>query len=420
MDQLFSQNRPVYLDFNSTTPPIPELLHKIPSFLEAWANPSSIHQFGRNPKTLLRESRQKLAQFLNLDPLEIIFTASGSESNNLAIKGVYFNEFELNSKKPEFRNQIIISSVEHPSLIKAAMSLKTFGAHIDLIPVKKTGEIDLEVYQQLLSEKTLLVSVMAVNNETGNIFPIKKMSKMAHEKGALFHVDAVQALGKMRFHFRDWDVDLGSLAAHKFYSLRGAGILYSKRGTKFTSLIHGGGQERARRGGTENILAIAAFAEMTTYKEQIFEKAEQMKDLRDLLETLILQNIREVKITGIESERVCNTSSLVIEGVDSESMLMSLDIKGFAVSSGAACSSGSTEPSHVLLAMGLSREEAQSSLRISVGWTTTKEEIQVFVHTLKEIVQRLRQLKEDEKIKRIEKNQLIKEQEKSKEDSANV
>ncbi len=375
----------VYLDHNATAPLAQSVAARVPEWLEQWGNPSSIHQSGRGPKAVLRETRNRMAQMIGAGaPLELIFTSGGTEANNLALKGV-FEKARMNE-----RRRILVSSVEHPSVRRTAEYLESRGAEIAIIPVLRSGRIDLDAYERLLDENVALVSVMLANNETGNIFPVKKLAELAHSKGALFHADCVQALGKIPVNLRDLGVDLATFSGHKFYGLKGVGVLYVRRGVNLESLIHGGAQERHRRGGTENTLAIASLGEMCGFQGQIDSRAEELKRLRDHLETRALAEISGVSITGGESERLPNTSSLVIPGVDGETLLMNLDMRGFSVSTGAACSSGSPEPSPVLLAMGLARAEAQTSLRVGLGWENTQAEIDLFVDELILIVERIR------------------------------
>lgn len=383
----FQENR-IYLDHNATTPPAAFLNEKLPLWLEAWGNPSSIHWHGRGPKSLLRDSRKTVARFLNCDPLEVIFTSGGSESNNLAIKGVY------ESLRGTGRSRYLLSAVEHPSVTKPMQWLREQGAEVIVIPVNRQGEIDLDFYSAHLNEHTALVSVMFANNETGHMFPIPKMAKLARKVGAFFHCDGVQSLGRALVDVNSWQVDLATFSGHKFYSLRGCGVLYARKGLNLVHQILGGGQERGRRAGTENTLAIASFAEvLEQLGPQITPQLERINELRNLLETQILTQISGVKVTGQAGQRLVNTSSLVIDGVDGETLLMNLDLKGCSVSTGAACSSGSPEPSPALLAMGLTRAEAQSSLRLSLGWGNTPEEIERFVGILVAVVERLRRFR---------------------------
>ena len=387
----------VYLDHNATTPVAEIVRDQILGWVEQWGNPSSIHQSGRGPKALMRESRDKVARALGINPLEVIFTSGGSESNNLAIKGVFESFKKAEEFGRPFRNQYLFSSVEHPSLRRTAEYLEENGARVEFIPVRRDGSIDLEAFRSLLSENTALVSVMLANNETGNIFPIKEMAELAHARGALFHSDCVQALGKIPVDLKELGVDLASFSGHKFYALKGAGVLFAKKGVPLESLIHGGGQERHRRGGTENVLAIASLGFMCGLKDQIAARAREVECLRNRMEARILEEIKGAHLTGAESPRLPSTSSLVIEGVDGETLLMNLDMKGFSVSTGAACSSGSPEPSPVLLAMGLTRGEAQSSLRVGLGWGTTQDEVDAFVETLKSVVLHVRSLNSSSK-----------------------
>lgn len=380
----------IYLDHNATSPIATTVSDQVAEWVQAWGNPGSIHQSGRGPKALLRTAREQVADMIGAHPLEIVFTSGGSEANNFAIKGVFDSFHNSTFLKDEFRNQYLFTSVEHPSVVKTAEYLKSRGAEIAIIPVSRDGQIDLEHYRRLLSNKTAMVSVMLANNETGNIFPIQKMADIAHEFGALFHADCVQGLGKIPINIRKLDVDLASFSGHKFYALRGSGFLYMKRGVRIESFIHGGGQERHRRGGTENVLAIASLGAMCAFKNDVYENGQKMKALRDSMEDRICRELSGVSITGCGSLRVPNTSSLVIPGVDGETLLMNLDMRGYSVSTGAACSSGSPEPSPVLLGMGLSREEAQSSLRLGIGWSTSADELSKFIDVLKEVVDHLR------------------------------
>ncbi len=359
-------------------------------WIESWGNPSSIHWAGRGPKALIRNARRNLAQMIGCEPLEIVFTSGGSEANNLAIKGL------LPVHPRGERKRILISAVEHPSVFKTAHAMTARGYQVDLIPVNRDGRMDLERLDQLLSEKTALVSVMLANNETGHLFPVREIAKKAHEAGALVHCDAVQALGKIPVDVRELGVDAASFSGHKFYSLKGAGALYVRRGMNLESLIHGGGQERGRRAGTENTLSIAALGFMCARWEKVGLEADRLTRLRDEMESRILREIPDVTISGRDGNRLPNTSNMNISGVDGETLLMNLDVQGFAVSTGAACSSGNPEPSPVLLAMGFTRAEAQSSLRLSLGWGNTQEDIDRFVEALKNIVTRLRGFRSSE------------------------
>lgn len=387
--------RSIYLDHNATTPIDASVIEKIPDWLRLWGNPSSIHDHGRGPKNLLRESRRKIADFIKAGhPLEIIFTSGGSESNNLVIRGV----FDYYKKHQPQKKIFLRSAVEHPSVVKAMDALVLQGAQVKVIPVNRNGEIDLDYYEAHLTPDVALVSVMAASNETGILFPLKKMCKLAHEKGILFHTDAVQAMGKIPFGVTHWGVDFASFAGHKFYALKGSGILYCRRGVSFEPQINGGGQERGRRCGTENLLAIASLAQMTEQAHLVETKRVDCESLRNYMEQKILAEIPNIQVIGKDIKRLPNTSCMIVAGVSGETLLMNLDLKGFSVSTGSACSSGNPEPSAALLSMGITRDEAQSSLRVSLGWHTTASDIDSFVVSLKDIVNRLRKISQTRQI----------------------
>ena len=335
---------------------------------------------------MLREARQNIARMIGCDPLEIVFTSGGSEANNLAFHSV------LTGGPMNGRDRVMVSAVEHPSVRKTAEDWSRLGFSVDVIPVSRDGVLDLEFVRAHLSERTALVSVMLANNETGHIFPVSAVAELAHAVGARVHCDAVQALGKIPVNVRELGADFVTFSGHKFYALKGVGLLYARKGTSVRSLIHGGGQERGRRAGTENALAIASLGFMCGMKDQVEVQGLRLRGLRDHLESRIVNEIGGALLTGAEGNRLPGTSNLTLAGVDGETLLMNLDVRGFAVSTGAACSSGNPEPSPVLLAIGLSRAEAQSSLRLSLGWGTTEDEVNEFVDVLKSVVERLRGL----------------------------
>jgi len=327
-----SPNRRIYLDNNATTFPSAKLREKWGEILEVSGNASSVHQEGRVPKTILRDARKKIAELLSCSPLEIIFNSGASEGNSSVFNSVF------QSLSPG-RNEFLISSVEHPSVAKVAESLKSKGAVVRIIPVNRDGKLDLEFIKKNVSEKTALVSVMFANNETGAIHPIKEIAEIAKSAGALMHTDCVQMMGKCEMQFKELGVDYATFSAHKFYALKGTGFCYIRSSAPWQPLIFGS-QERARRGGTENITGIAALNIVLDEIANISEKILHMRKLRDLFETTVQEKINGITVTAKNSPRVCNTSSLVIEGVDGDTLLMSLDLKGFSVSTGAACSSG--------------------------------------------------------------------------------
>lgn len=366
----------------------------MPQLLQLWGNPSSIHLASRGPKTILRETKKKLADYLKVSSLEIIFNSGASEGNNTVLKSVWNTFRPSNHFGQPVKNEFLISAVEHPSITKTAQFLETEGAIVHWIPVSRDGELDLNFIKEKLNERTALVSVMFANNETGTVFPIKEIVSLAKTKNVLVHSDCVQAFGKTDFNLQDLGVDYATISAHKFYALKGCGVLFVRKNSPYINLIHGGGQERSRRGGTENILGIASLGVMVEELSLVTSKEAEIKNLRNHFENEIKKQLMGVSVTCEKSVRLSNTSSLIIEGVDGETLLVSLDLKGFAVSTGAACSSGNPEPSPVLLAVGLTRQEAQNSLRVSLGWTTTKEHIDLFIHQLVEVVEHLRTINE--------------------------
>lgn len=380
----------IYLDHNATTPLSLEAENAVKDNLSLFGNPSSIHWAGRKSKNKIREARANVANLLNVSPLEIIFTSGASEANNAVIK----TTFQHSLKK-----HFITSEVEHPSVLKTMQYIESLGAKVDYIPVNRDGFLNVEAFKKALTDKTALVSIMYANNETGNLFPIDELVQLAHAKGALFHTDAVQALGKIPVDLAKLGVDYASFSGHKFYSLKGTGVFYAKKGVPQISFIHGGAQERHRRGGTENVLGIVALGAMASQKARIGLEAERIQKMRDEMQHKILTEIPEVTVTAGVAPRVPNTLSLVLNGVDGETLLMNLDIKGYAVSTGAACSSGNPEPSPVLLAMGLTRQEAQNSLRVSLGWGTTEEHVNQFIQDLKVSVQRLRDIEREQALR---------------------
>lgn len=363
----------IYLDYNATTPFHPELLPFVTEALSRFGNPSSVHGFGRESKKLITTARNQIAAFTNVSPLEIVFTATGSEANNQAIQ----KSLPLMAG---YRDEIYYSAVEHPSVIKAVLSMSARGYKPKVIPVLSSGAIDLDFLKKNLTEKTALVTVQMVNNETGNVFHVGKVAKMAHAVGALMHSDMVQALGKIPLDLKALNVDLATFAGHKFYSLKGAAVLYVRSGTHVDPLIYGGGQERSRRAGTENALAIASLGEaVRVLGPRLNEEIKRIELLRDALENEILRLYPHFTINGKKALRVCNTINITCPDIDGETFLINLDTRGVAISSGAACSSGSQEPSPVLRAMGLNTTQAQQSMRISLGWLTTEEELKTFL-----------------------------------------
>lgn len=377
-----------YFDYNATTLVAPEVLQEMgPYFRQNFANPSSLHHLGRQAARALREARKQAASLIGAsDDNEIIFTSGGTESNNTALRSAL-------SLCPD-KKQIVISHVEHSSIYKHCLELERQGFQIDFIHVDSDGCLDLNEVRGLVSDNTAIVSIMLANNETGVIFPIEEISKIIKEKGILFHVDAVQAAGKLSIDFlKNGCVDFLSIAAHKFYGPKGIGALYIRNKTPFRPLIFGGSQERGRRAGTENPAGIAGMgAACRLVRNDLAEERERLTRLRDEFEKKVSQANKAVTINGGKSFRLSNTSNLRFEGVDGEALLFALDQKGICASSGSACMSGSRDPSHVLKAMGLSDDDANSSLRFSFGRWSTESEIEEAVPILTETVDHLRSI----------------------------
>ncbi len=380
----------VYFDHNATTPPFASIAKQVPEWLNHWGNASSIHWAGRGPKTILRETREALAAALGCHPLEIIFTSGGSEANNLILRGTF--EYYLRRGRQAQQIHFISSTIEHPSIKKTLDSLEQLGAKVSRISVSRDGVFDWPSFEASFTEDTVLVTMMLANNETGTILPLAEIVKFAQARGVRVHTDAVQALGKISLSLPKFGVDYASFSAHKFHALKGIGWLYVKKNSPLEPQITGGSQERHRRGGTENILSLRSVLEMVPYLKQVGDFYPEVQKKRNHFENRVKTEIEGVRINAENTPRLPNSSSLIISGVDGETLLMRLDLAGFAVSTGAACSSGSPEPSPVLLAMGCTRAEAQSSLRVSLGWENSLEEVDAFVEALKGIVHHLRSI----------------------------
>ncbi len=380
----------VYLDYNATTPIDPLVLDAMTPFMkEEFGNPSSIHSFGRAGKAALDDSREQVADLLGARPKEIVFTSGGSESNNFAIKGIAFN---LREK----RNHLITTQVEHTSVLETFRFLESEGFRVTYLGVDKYGLVDLEELKETINDNTILISIMFANNETGVVMPIKEIADIVKGKGVIFHTDAIQAVGKIDINLNNLPVDLLSLSGHKLYAAKGIGALFIRDGVKLGTLIHGGGQERGKRSGTENVAGIVGLGKACEIvREEIDKQESRVKELRDELYDGISRRICGVWLNGHTQKRLSNTLNLSFEGVEGESLVMNLDLEGIAVSTGSACSEGNVEPSHVLLAMGLSKGLTISSLRFSLGRFTEKEDIDRVIEVLPGIVERIREISSD-------------------------
>ena len=377
--------RTVYLDHGATTPAHPKVVEAMmPYFTAKFGNPSNLHDVGREAKNAVEAARAQTAALVGAKPEEVFFTSSGTESNNFAIKGLA----QANSQKG---NHIIVSQVEHFSVLHPVKSLEKAGFKVTQIAPDKQGLIDPADIAKAVTKETVLVSIMHANNEIGTINPIKELASVAHEGGALFHTDAAQTLGKIPFDVQDLGVDLASFSSHKIYGPKGFGALYLKKRTPFVPLQRGGGQEFKKRSGTQNTPGAAGFAKaIELMLEDQAAEMVRLSGLRDKLVNGVLGALENTQCTTDVEPRLPHIASLLINGVEGEAMLLQLDNKGIAVSTGSACSSGSLEPSHVLLSIGLAPEIAHGSLRVTVGRYTTEEDVDYLLEVLPPIIERLR------------------------------
>lgn len=377
----------IFLDYNSTTPLDPEIAQAMASRQpEAWGNPSSVHAAGRLAKKVLEESRERASLQIHCDPGELYFTSGGTESDNLALKGCYFSD-------PRRPRRVAVSAIEHSAVLGAAEDLRKLGAQVVSIPADSRGIVTPQALEEAVREGVTVAAVMAANNETGTIQPVRALADAAHTHQARFHCDAVQAIGKIPVDVRAWEVDFLALTAHKFYGPRGIGALFVRRGVPLAPQISGGGHERNRRAGTENVIGAYGLA-LALEKANRMLSDEEIR-LRALSEHFIKMMRSQVPGTHLHGDpafRVANTVSCSFEGVEGESVVVSLDLKGLCVASGSACSSGATEPSHVILALGVDPQLAAGAVRFSFGRSTERSDIDRLLSELPPIVERLRAL----------------------------
>lgn len=374
-----------YFDHNATTPVDPAVLDAMLPFLsDTYGNASSIHSFGQHARTAVESTRDSVADLLGARTSEIVFTSGGTEADNLAIFGVV----EAASAS---RKHIISTTIEHPAVLNACQSLESRGVEVTYVPVGRSGAVDPEEIRHAIRPETILISVMHANNETGVLQPVEEIGRIAEDFGVLFHVDAVQSAGKVSFDVLRIGAHLLSISAHKIYGPKGAGALYVRSGTSVSPQFRGGHHERDLRPGTENVPGIVGLGKAAEISlAHLAEDCVSIAILRDRLESAILEKIPAARVNGRGGQRVPGTSNFCFDGAGGEALVIALDLQGIACSTGAACSSGAVEPSHVLLAMGLSPEEARSSVRFSLGRTTTKEEVEALIAALPAAVSRLR------------------------------
>ena len=377
----------IYLDNSATTRLDDEVLKEMKPYLtEEYGNASSIYKLGRNTRNAVETAREKVAKAINAEPEEIYFTSGGTESDNTAIRGIAYN----NKKKG---NHIITSKIEHPAVLETCKQLEKEGFKVSYIDVDENGIIDLTQLKNSIQDTTILISIMFANNEIGTIQPIKEIGTIARENNIYFHTDSVQAVGSIKIDVKEMNIDSLSMSAHKFYGPKGVGALYIKKGIAFQKFMNGGHQERNKRAGTENVPAIVGMGKAIEIVYSDLEKhTKQIKDLRDYYINQVKDKIPYIKINGDMEKRLPGNSNISFRFIEGEGLLLNLDLKGICASSGSACTSGSLDPSHVLLAIGLPHEIAHGSLRISIGKYNTKEEIDYVVESLVEIVGRLREM----------------------------
>ena len=373
-----------YFDNNATTRVAPEVVDAMMPFLrEQWGNPSSTYAFGRQVGEAVDRARGQVAALINVEPREVIFTSCGTESNNSAIHSALVTQ-------PEKRH-VLTTAVEHSANTKFCALLQKRGYAVTFLPVAADGTLDLELLERSILPDTAIVSVMWANNETGVLFPVREAAAICHRKGVLFHTDAVQTPGKLKIDVRELDADCLSLSAHKLHAPKGIGLLYVKRHVKYQPLIVGGGQERGRRGGTENVANIVAFGRAAELAmASLDDENTRVQALRDKLENGILTGIPGTSRNGAQEPRLPNTSNIAFEGMEAEGILMLLDQAGICASSGSACTTGSLDPSHVLTAMGCSVVRARSSIRFSLGIYNTDAEVDYVLQQLPGIIAKLR------------------------------
>ncbi len=376
--------RRVYLDNNATTPVLPEVFEAMkPFYLERFGNASSIHHYGQHARAAVEKARASVAALLNCRPAEVVFTSGGTEGDNTAI-------FGLVSKG----DHIITSTIEHSAVLNTCKRVEQMGCEVTYVPVNSRSEVDPDDVRKALRPDTRLISIMMANNETGVIQPVEEIGKIAREADVFFHTDAVQAAGKIPIDVEKIGCDVLSISGHKIHAPQGTGAMYIRKGTLIQPLIYGGSHERQRRAGTENLPGIVGLGKAAELAMEWLKSGgpAEMAAMRDRLQNEVLAAVEAAGVNGLGAPRVPNTTNLWFDYIEGEALVIALDLKGLAVSSGAACSSGAIEPSHVLLAMGLSHERARASVRISLGKQTTREDIDFAIQVTPETVGKLREL----------------------------
>jgi len=379
--------RKIYFDHSATTPVHPAVAEEMIRYITGnFGNPSSVHTFGREARKAVVEAREKVARGIGAKPEEIVFTAGGTESDNMAVKGAAYADRVKG-------NHIIISAVEHHAVLNTCKALEKEGFSLTILPVDGYGMISPESVAAAITDKTILISIMHANNEVGTIQPIPEIGRLARERGVLFHTDAVQSMGKAPVNVNELNVDFLAISSHKIYGPKGVGALYIRREARWQPINQGGGQERRRRPGTENVPGIVALGRaVELVVADLAEESARLLRLRDRLISGVMEKIPYVRLNGHPALRMPNHVNFSFEFIEGESLLLSLDMQGVAASSGSACTSGSLQPSHVLLAMGMPHEVAHGSLRLTLGRDNTEEDVDYFLGILPVIVERLRSM----------------------------
>ncbi|HYG24719.1 MAG TPA: cysteine desulfurase NifS [Verrucomicrobiae bacterium] len=379
-----TQQQTFYFDNNATTRVAPEVIDAMtPFFRDLWGNPSSVYGFGRQVNRHIEKAREKVAALINAEPREIVFTSCGTESNNSAIHSALVTH--------PSRRHILTTAVEHSANIKFCAALKKQGYDITLFPVEPDGSLDIHLFEKAIRSDTAVVSVMWANNETGVLFPIEELAAICRSKGVTFHTDAVQVPGKLKIDVQDLGVDMLSLSAHKLNAPKGVGLLYLRHKLKYAPFVTGGGQEQGRRGGTENVPYIAGFGRAAELAmAHLKDENTRVRAMRDRLESEMLKHVSGTVRNGSKQNRLPNTANLSFSGIEAEQLLLALDQLGICVSSGSACTSGSLDPSHVLMAMGCTAARARASIRFSFGIYNNDAELDYLIKHLPGVIARLR------------------------------
>jgi len=384
------ERKRVYMDNNATTPVHPEVKKTLIEKMDIFGNPSSMHEFGREAREEVEQARETISSFIGADPEEFVFTGGGSESNNTVLKYVACGDASC-TMCPASRNEVITSKIEHPSVLNTAEILGKSGIKVKYVGVDSEGKLDMDEFQDMISDETALVSIMLANNEIGTIQDLKVISRIAHEHGALMHTDAVQALGKIPVNVDDLGVDFMSFSGHKIYGPKGIGGLYVRKGSPFCVFIHGGHQEEGRRAGTLNSLGIIGFGRAVELAaEDLDGEMTRLNALKKRLKEGIEARIPDTVTNGHPTDILPGTLNISFRGAEGESILLYLDLEGVAVSTGSACATGSLDPSHVIIATGLGAELAHGSIRFGLGRENTEEDVDYVLEKIEPIISRIR------------------------------